>query len=254
MSSIERIEAAREAHLASGERLAQTLGHGFRLVILAIAIALTVRTLLFQPFSIPSQSMNPLLEAGDFLFVDKSAYGWSRASLPFSLSHDGILQNGPREVERLMGRIPEAGDVIVFAGPVRPSPDYVKRVIARGGDRVALENGRVVLNGLPLPCVSESPHLCREQLPNGTSYLVFKDSDGPLANTREILIPPGYIFVLGDNRGDSIDSRVDQTMGGIGLVHENHVIGRVMRIFFSLSPQGNLTDLIRWERIGLAIE
>lgn len=254
MARVDTIEAAREAHQASGEKLAHALGHIFRLVVLAIGLALVVRTFVVQPFSIPSRSMAPLLDAGDFLFVNKSAYGWSRASVPFFLVEDGIPETGTRSSGRFMGRQPDLGDVIVFASANHRTPDYVKRVIARGGDRVALEGGRIVLNGLPVPCTPQGNDLCREQLPNGASYSIIDDRHGPLADFGEIIVPAGHVFVLGDNRGDSIDSRVSVTAGGIGLVHESQIIGKGARIFFSLASGDKSGGLIRWDRIGQAIE
>lgn len=250
MVRVETVEAAREAHQASGERLAHTLGHIFRLVVIAVVAALAVRTFLIQPFSIPSRSMAPLLDAGDYLFVDKTAYGWSRASLPFRFPDEGIPDTSSRTQTRIMGKKPEAGDVIVFVSPGRPSSDYVKRVIARGGERVALVDGRVILNGLELSCAPMGENLCQERLPNGVSYPVVQDSGSALANYGEIYVPEDYMFVLGDNRGDSIDSRVSQAMGGIGLVHESQIIGQGARIFFSL---GNSDNFIRWNRIGQAV-
>lgn len=255
MADADLYETAREAHRASGERLAHQIAHALKLMLAAVVVALVVRILFFQPFSIPSGSMSPALETGDYVFVNKAAYGWSRASFPFvSLVDDPTLpklESYAWKQRRLFGSQPAQGDVIVFVGPRSGTNDYVKRVIARGGDRVSLVAGRVVVNGLAIPCDPVGGRFCRERLPDGRSYVVEDDRLGPLSNFGEIEIPPGYLFVLGDNRGDSVDSRVNTADGGIGLVPEDHVIGRAARIFFSIEPKPGRG--VRWNRIGLTI-
>lgn len=237
-------EAARLAHVAAGERLATRLGGFLRLVGAALLIALVIRSFIVQPFAIPSGSMSPLLKAGDFVFVDKAAYGWTLASLPLAGTFSSEDES---QGWRIFAKPVELGDVIVFVSP--GGQDYVKRMVAGGGDRVAMRGGKLVLNGRVMPCVPEgSEGLCRETLPNGASHLLRSDGSGPLSDMAEIRIPAGYYFVLGDNRDDSADSRLSRAHGGVGIVPDAQVIGRASRIFFSTNGG------IRWGRIGQAID
>jgi signal peptidase I len=245
------IEAARAAHLSAGERLSAALWPALRLVAAALAIALVVRILIAQPFAIPSGSMAPTLEPGDFVAVDKRAYGWSLASLPLAAP---LMRPEGMAVGRLGAKAVEPGDVIAFVGP--DGRDYVKRVVAVGGDRVSLQGGVLHLNGRAFPCVPETAGqregqlggLCRETLPNGQGHLIRSNGTGPTATFPELLVPDGHYFVLGDNRDESADSRVPRSDGGVGLVPDAQVMGRAARIF--LSVDGG----IRWDRVGRAID
>lgn len=233
------IETARQAHAEAGERLAAWLWPTLRLVGAALAVALLVRVAFAQPFTIPSRSMEPLLRPGDFVLVDKRAYGWSLASLPLAapLTRPGGTPGG-----RLWGNPPARGDVLAFVGP--DGQDYVKRLVAVGGDRVAMTAGRLRLNGVEVPRELLGAGLCRETLPGGASYTVHCGGKGPLADFAEIRVPPGQLFLLGDNRDASIDSRVPPASSGIGLVPEGQLIGRAARIFLS-ADEG-----VRWTAIG----
>jgi signal peptidase I len=193
-------------------------------IVAGVLLGLGVHFWLLQPFSIPSHSMAPTLERGDLLLVDKSHYHFADAT-------------------------PQAGDVIVFDGP--GPAEFVKRVIATAGDRVALRHGRVMLNGLALPCPPAGPGVCIEQLPNRRSYLVADGSAGPLADFAEIRIPPGHLFVLGDNRGNSADSRLSEAQGGVGLVSDDKVIGRALRVALSLTDDP--AACCRWDRLWKAV-
>ena len=236
-------DEARLAHLATGRRLAAQLGWFARLVVAALLISLAIRSFLVQPFAIPSSSMSPLLKAGDFVFVDKAAYGWTLASLPLAgeLSADEGKDN-----PRLFGKPVNPGDVIVFVSP--GGQDYVKRMVASGGDRVEMRKGQLVLNGRAMPCLPQGNGLCRETLPNGASHVVRSDGSGPLSDMTELTVPEGHYFVLGDNRDDSADSRLSRAAGGVGMVPDANVIGRASRIFFS-SAEG-----MRWSGIGKAVD
>lgn len=242
MDAPSTIAAARDAHISAGERLAATLWPVLRLMGIALVIALVVRVLIVQPFAIPSGSMAPTLEPGDFVLVDKRAYGWSLASLPMAAP---LTRPNGTSAGRLAARAAQPGDVIAFVGP--DGRDYVKRVVARGGDRVAVVAGILHLNGRAIPCLPVSGGLCRETLPGGRAYLIRSDGSGPRANFVELQVPEGHYFVLGDNRDASADSRVPRNEGGVGLVPDAQLIGRAARIF--LSVDGG----IRWDRVGRSI-
>jgi signal peptidase I len=210
------------------------------LILASLFLALAVRTLVIEPFAIPSRSMAPTLEAGDLIIVNKMAYGWSAASLPRAFG------TPDRNAHRMAGRAPGYGDVVVFTGA--GGKDYVKRVVGRGGDSVAIVGGTLILNGLPIPCIGDGSGLCRETLPDGKTPRIRADGSGPLAEMPEIIVPEGHYFVMGDNRGASADSRLAVADGGVGMVPHGLLLGKVERIAFSTG------DGIRWPRIGLGVE
>lgn len=231
----------RDAHQRSGARLSARLGRGFRLALGAVAVAAVVRVFVVEPFNIPSASMNPGLMVGDHLFVNKASYGWSRASVPLGLLGEGVNWRG-----RVLGRLPARGDVVVFVGPGSGRVDYVKRVIGLPGDRVAMRAGVVVLNGRPVPCLPAG-EACQERL-GARAWAVLRGARGAYATMPERLVPAGHVFVLGDNRADSADSRVSPALGGVGLVPLDALVGRASRVFVSFGPDGQ-----RWERLGMAV-
>ncbi len=222
-------------------------------VLWALLLAGLFRTLVFQPFWIPSGSMKATLLVGDFLFVNKWAYGWSRWSCPFGLC--------PIE-GRLWAALPERGDIVVFHHPVSGA-DYIKRLIGLPGDRVQMRDGVLYLNGAALPRTEAGDFSetyapqgsagalprcenrpapggdCRksrgiETLPNGVSYAVLNITDTSRAdNTVEFLVPEGHVFVMGDNRDNSLDSRFAQAQGGVGFVPLENLVGRADRVLFS---------------------
>ena len=211
-------------------------------VVWAVGIALVLRIIIFQPFNIPSGSMKPNLLVGDFLFVSKPSYGYSRASLiyPFTrLDIDG----------RFLGREPERGDILVFKNRKDGNKDYIKRLIGMPGDRVEVIDGALYLNGSPVPkefigmktgsCDggrgSEAPHY-RETLPNGVSYVVQEcyGNRGGLDNVGPYLVPAGHYFMMGDNRDQSQDSRVQSQ---VGYVPYDDIVGRAERLFFSFDVE-----------------
>jgi signal peptidase I len=180
--------------------------------------------------------MQPSLQPGDTIFVAKWPYGLSRHNLPLS---PGFLTG------RIAPSLPERGDVIIFKTPRDGKTDLVKRVIASGGDRIAVRNGRPILNGEPLPHIvsqtTASHHIVRETMPSGRSFKVqlARSTDQP-PTTRDnfgpITVPARHVFLLGDNRDASTDSRYTIAEGGIGLVPLDLVVGRVDHILYGRTP------------------
>ncbi|MDP3898066.1 MAG: signal peptidase I [Mesorhizobium sp.] len=221
------------------------LGETISVIVQALLLALVIRTFLFQPFSIPSGSMRPTLLEGDYLFVTKWAYGYSRHSLPFSPD----LFSG-----RIWGADPERGDVAVFKYPPNPSLDYIKRVIGLPGDRIQMIDGVLNINGVPVqrqltgqidnPDITEEQRpvdVYRETLPNGVSYDTLDLSPNAITDrTREFTVPAGHYFMMGDNRDNSADSRV------FGFVPAENLVGRANIIFFSIAEGSSPLEIWKW--------
>jgi signal peptidase I len=219
-------------------------------VFYAFLIAAFIRTFLFQPFNIPSGSMENTLLVGDYLFVSKFAYGYSNHSFPYS-------------PEMIKGRIwsasPERGDVVVFRLPVRPWEDYIKRVVGLPGDRVQMIDGVLHINGEPCKMERVEDYVTvdtygselrvprfRETFPNGTShYVLDAKADEPGADdTQEFVVPPGHYFMMGDNRDHSNDSRMADS--GVGFVPEENLVGRADIIFFSTDGSAQISEIWKW--------
>jgi len=248
------------------------------LAILAI-LAWILRSLIVAPFSIPSGSMLPTMMIGDYLFVSKWPYGYSRVSFPFGFpSFDG----------RIFGSTPDRGDIVVFLGP--EDADVVKRVIGLPGDMIAVEGGQVILNGKPVPreriedvSIKISPNspcrvvppavamtrpmpdgsqgctypAYRETLPGGRSYTVLDQTDAGFGDSfAPVTVPQGSLFLMGDNRDDSLDSRYPVEAGGMGLVPVDRVVGRAELAFWSTDGSASWINPISWfsalrtDRIG----
>ena len=218
---------------AEGKRQEGGFAENARVLVQALLIALLIRTLLFQPFNIPSGSMKGTLLVGDYLFVSQYSYGYSRYSLPLSL---------PLFSGRIFGTAPERGDVAVFALPTDTSTDYIKRVIGLPGDRIRMIDGLLHINGVPVrrerigDFVDDEDgsrvRRWRETLPNGVSYETLDLQDnGFLDNTEEYAVPAGHYFMMGDNRDNSADSRV---LSAVGYVPFENLVGKAQIVFFSL--------------------
>lgn len=220
----------------------------FRTALIAVLLALVIRTFMFEPFNIPSGSMKPTLEVGDYLFVDKPAYGYSRYSFPLALA--------PIE-----GRIwvdePQRGDVIVFKLPTNPRIDYIKRLIGMPGDTIQVRRGRLFINGTEAK--REAIGLKKvdngyggetsmveyiQTLPEGAEFSIFEESDEePLDNTPPFTVPEGHYFMMGDNRDNSQDSRVETT---VGFVPFENFVGRADFLFFSTNGHARIYEIWKW--------
>ncbi|MBN9431892.1 MAG: signal peptidase I [Bosea sp.] len=222
-------------------------GETVKIIVQALILALIVRTFLFQPFTIPSGSMKDTLLVGDYLFVSKYAYGYSRYSLPFSPD----IFSG-----RIWAEPPTRGDVAVFKLPRDPSVDYIKRVIGLPGDKIQMIDGVLQINGTPVPKVKIDDYVTtdefgetrvaryRETLPNGVSYEVLDlDPHSFSDNTPVFEVPAGHYFMMGDNRDNSTDSRV---LGAVGYVPFENFVGRAEIVFFSVKEGEPAWQFWRW--------
>lgn len=216
-------------------------------LIYAIAIALFVRTFAYEPFNIPSGSMKPTLLVGDYLFVSKFSYGYSRYSLPLSL---------PLFSGRILGTLPERGDVAVFKLPTDNKTDYIKRIVGLPGDRLQMIEGVLHINGQAVDLEPLDPFTddmdgrqlgvprYGETLPGtDTQHLILDLTHrGRLDNTPEFEVPAGHVFAMGDNRDNSLDSRTD----AVGFIPLENLIGRAEIMMFSVNGKARIWELWRW--------
>ena len=232
-----------------------------RVVIHALILALLVRIFLFQPFNIPSGSMIPTLLVGDYLFVSKYSYGYSRYSFPFGPN----LFSG-----RIWAKEPQRGDVVVFKLPRDNETDYIKRVIGLPGDEIQMIHGVLHINGEAVKkervddfvmrdSAGRERHMARymETLPNGVTYPVLDlINEGIGDNTEVYKVPEGHFFMMGDNRDNSTDSRF---LSEVGYVPFENLVGRAQIIFFSIDEDASFWQIwkwpsdVRWSRILEAV-
>src|ERR1700748_206535 len=232
----------------------------FKPILYAGLIPVAARTVAFEPFNIPSGSMIPTLLVGDYLFVSKYSYGYSRFSIPFA---------PPLFSGRIFGALPQRGDVVVFKYPRDTSVDYIKRIVGLPGDHIQVKEGQLYINGELCPRQPEGTYLAddngikmmrrlyQETLPDGVRHDILKEDDDCWAtNTQEYVVPPGHVFAMGDNRDNSADSRF---MDGVGFVPVENLVGRAEIIFFSVDADEPWWEIwwwpfeIRWSRLGRII-
>ena len=226
-----------------------------KVIVQALLIAIVVRTILFQPFNIPSGSLIPTLLIGDYLFVSKYSYGYSKFSIPFAPN----VFSG-----RILGSEPKRGDIAVFKLPRDGETDYIKRVIGLPGDKIQMIAGRLYVNGQIVqreaaPKVRTKDAFGRdaevptyyETLPGGVRHLIIeRDGDtGFFDNTKVYEVPPGNFFMMGDNRDNSTDSRVAPEEGGVGFVPFENFVGRAEVIFFSIEEGDSAWQIWKWPTV-----
>ena len=217
--------------------IAKTVGY-------AILIALVIRSFLYEPFRIPSGSMIPSLLVGDYLFVAKYSYGYSKYSFPFS---PDVISG------RILDGAPKRGDVAVFRQPPHPETDFIKRIIGLPGDHIQMKGGILYINDVPVIRERTADYLDEqgnsytqyiETLPNGVKHRIIESNgdQGSLDNTPLFIVPPDRYFAMGDNRDNSSDSRTDV----VGYVPAENLVGRADIIFFSTDGSARWWEFWRW--------
>ena len=227
----------------------EELAEMFKTVVIALVLALIIRSFVYDPFNIPSGSMKPTLDVGDYLFVSKSSYGYSQYSIPF-----GII---PME-GRIMGKQPKRGDVVVFWNG-KTNQNYIKRLVGLPGETIRVYRGRLYINGDRLPrkyvgkyeeknpLFPDQPVTLKEYIetmPDGTRYHIYERTDqGEADNTDIFKIPEGQYFLMGDNRDNSQDSRFPDA---VGFVPYENLKGRADITFFSTNGHARLFEFWKW--------
>ena len=240
----------------TGKKIKHIIIDNLKTVMGALLIAILIRSLIIQPFYIPSSSMEPTLLIGDRIFVSKYSYGYSKHSFPFSPNFSN---------NRFLFKNPEQGDLIVFKTPADNRTDYIKRLIGRAGDEIQFVDGNLFINGSkvireeikitePIRCgnfILETNTFI-ETLPNGVKYLASYNKQGTLKNTKKYIVPKDHLFLMGDNRDCSKDSRF---LDDVGYVNNLNLVGKAKIIFFSNDTKNgsllkfwNLQNSLRFER------
>lgn len=235
-------------------------------IALIVLVVIAAKSAIAEPYYVPSGSMEPTLQIGDELLATKYPYGYSAASLPVFIN----LQ----PTERVFGALPRRGDIVVFRWPGNRSQIWVKRVIGLPGDRIAMHDGRLWINGAPVALKADglgwaegdngsrqAAERFTETLPGGRSHAIFKEQGvGILDNMPEVTVPPRHLFVMGDNRDDSADSRVPLAAGGVGMLPVSNLVGRVAGLVGSWDlgaaknqPIWDWASDLRWSRFFTAV-
>ena len=218
-------------------------------LIIALFIAIIIRSLVFQPFYIPSSSMEPTLLVGDRIFVSKYTYGYSKHSFPFS---PPILN------KRIFNSQPKYGDLIVFKTPSDNRTDFIKRLIGLPGDEIQIKNGNLLINkekiakekisdNFEIKCGGEYSDVIsfKEVLPNKLNHAVVYNKIGSMINSDAYIVPKDHYFFLGDNRDCSRDSRF---LSSVGYVHKDNLVGKAQLIFFSNdTSKGSVFKIWNWK-------
>lgn len=202
-------------------------------ILMLVVVIIAAKTAIAEPYYVPSGSMEPTLQIGDELLATKYPYGYSSSSLPTFVTLP--------DSQRILGALPRRGDVVVFRWPGERSQIWVKRVVGLPGDRIAMHAGRLWINGAPVGLEPDGVGQMEaedgfrqpvarfiETLPGGRAHMIFKSNElDPLDNLPTLVVPPGRLFVMGDNRDNSADSRVPVSAGGVGLLPVGDLVGRV---------------------------
>lgn len=243
-TAVKPAEKPRQPPLSAREELEEF----FRTAVIAVVLALLIRSFLYEPFNIPSGSMKPTLEIGDYLFVNKPSYGYSRWSFPFGIA--------PIE-GRVWSAEPQRGDVIVFKLPTNPHVDYIKRVIGLPGDRIQVRSGRLYINDERVQREPLGAHKISEgngepvtmieyleTLPGGVIHHIYEESDHELLDDTPVYeVPEDHYFLMGDNRDNSQDSRVESI---VGFVPFENIVGKADFIFFSTNGTAKIFEFWKW--------
>ena len=229
----------------------QSVMETVKTVVVALLMVVVIRSLLFQPFWIPSGSMVPSLLVGDYLFVNKFAYGVSRYSFPFAPDWFAGRIRVP-----LLSHAPRRGDVVVFVPPNETDEIFVKRLVGLPGDTLQVTGGQLYINGTLVPRVEQGTYVdgssggpviterFAETLPGGKVHPILKLTDQGYANNTPVFtVPAGHYFMMGDNRDNSTDSRV---LSQVGYVPYENIIGRAQIIFFSIKDGTHAWEIWRW--------